>query len=148
MRSPVTGQAPQILYVVDPAHTRQACNDLGQNVRAGSPEAAGSTIEWPSGSRGEWVRWLPYYRLSCSTGLWLSPTGVIAFCFPPANPASQTQPSRVGRSCTRVHPLSRGGMSRSRCSAGSASPRPSALGTWLPVVLSNPCLSPGDFHGG
>ena len=50
-RSPVTGQAPQIL--VDPAHTRQACNDLGQNVRAGSPEAAGTTIEWPSGSRGE-----------------------------------------------------------------------------------------------
>ena len=47
----VTGQAPQILLT--PAHTRQACNDLGQNVRAGSPKAAGTTVEWPSGSRGE-----------------------------------------------------------------------------------------------
>ena len=39
--------------LVRPAHTVQACNDLGQNVRAGSPEAAGTTVEWPSGSRGE-----------------------------------------------------------------------------------------------
>ena len=36
------GQAPRIL--VHPAHTRQACNDLGQNVRAGSPEAAGAEV--------------------------------------------------------------------------------------------------------
>ena len=62
--------------LVQPAHTMQACNDLGQNVRAGSPKAAGTTIGWPSGSRGEGVRRLPRYRLSCSTGLWLSPTGV------------------------------------------------------------------------
>ena len=39
--------------LVHPAHTVQACNDLGQNVRAGSPKAAGTTVEWPSGSRGE-----------------------------------------------------------------------------------------------
>ena len=67
-------KAPRIL--VDPAHTVQACNGLGQNVRAGSLRTAGTSIGWPSGSRGEWVRRLPCYRLSCNAGLWLSPTGV------------------------------------------------------------------------
>ena len=60
--------------LVDPAHTRQACNDLGQNVRAGSPKAAGTAIEWPSGSRGECSPVLP--SIVYSAGLWLSPTGV------------------------------------------------------------------------
>ena len=62
--------------LVDPAHTVKACDGLGQNVRAGSPGTAGTSIGWPSGSRGEWVRRLPCYRLSCNAGLWLSPTGV------------------------------------------------------------------------
>ena len=37
---------------------------------------AGTALEWPSGSRERWVRWLPCYRLSDSTGLWSPPTGV------------------------------------------------------------------------
>ena len=68
--------------LVHPAHTVQACNDLGQNSRAGGPKAAGTTLGWPLGSRGEWVRRLPYYRLSCSIRAFGSPPRGLAFGLP------------------------------------------------------------------
>ena len=81
-RSPVMGQAPRILVHV--AHTRQARNDLGQNVRAGSPEAAGMTINRVALSQGRGESRsagsrTTVYRVARAVG---SPPRGLAFCFP------------------------------------------------------------------
>ena len=119
---------PESWYTPPTPITVQACNDLGQNSRAGGPKAAGTTLGWPLGSRGEWVRRLPYYRLSCSIRAFGSPPRGLAFGLPSVTDTA------VGCSRTSAPSLHRGGVvssPRPRCSASSASAplRPSGLGS-------------------
>ena len=130
--------------IVHPAHTVQACNDLGQNSRAGGPKAAGTTLGWPLGSRGEWVRRLPYYRLSCSIRAFGSPPRGLAFGLPSVTDTA------VAVARAQVRPLSRGGgeLPTTPLLSQLSLSRPSALRDLAPRGTFEPHLAEGDFHGG
>ena len=49
----------------------------------------------PRGERREWVRRLPYYRLSCSTGLWPSPPRGLRLAFYLPNSATRKHSRRM-----------------------------------------------------
>ena len=70
-RAPVAGS-----YRTEPRGPTQAGGASARALTGLGAAAAGTTLEWPSGSRGRWVRRLPCHRLSDGAGLWSPPTGV------------------------------------------------------------------------
>ena len=114
-RAPVAGS-----YRTEPRGPTQAG---GASARALTGlGTAGTTLEWPSGSRGRWARRLPCHRLSDGAGLWSPPTGVGGR--PPQS--NRYGPSHPRRSIHSLRPHSRG---------GRVSRDPTVRLAWLPTPL-------------